>query len=97
MLGLFKELEKDYQEQLNGKSIDEIYKKLNATEHKYGIELKHFPTELFDKMILLSSRINDLETYDDRTDSEGVFLGKDGHEKLKKVIFHLSQIENIIG
>lgn len=91
-----KELEDEYKEHLNNRTLNEIYQELKVTEHRYGVELSHYPDTLIDKISLLSSKLYDLNTYDDRSDDEGVFLGKKGHKKLDKVIYYLSKIENII-
>lgn len=89
--------EEEYKENLKKRKITEIYQELSVTEHRYAVELSHWPTELMDKINQLSSRLNDLNTYDDKTDSEGVFLGKRGYKKLDKVIYYLSKIEKIIS
>ncbi|MCM3405465.1 hypothetical protein [Cytobacillus oceanisediminis] len=94
---LIEHKEEEYKENLNKRTITEIYQELNVTEHRYAVELSHWPTELMDKIKLLSSRLNDLNTYDDKTDCEGVFLGKMGYKKLDKVIYYLSKIEKIIS
>lgn len=82
------------------KTIEEIFAeiKVSEREHGYGsLELSHFPTELLGRIKQVFSKIDSLEPFEDLTDNDGVFLGKDGYERLGKVIHHLNEIEKIIS
>lgn len=91
---IFFDLEKD----VNDKTIEEIFADIKVSEHRYGcLELNDFPTELLNRVKELFSKIDSLEPFDDQTDNEGVLFGKQGYERLEKVVHHLNEIEKIIG
>ncbi|MBU8732533.1 hypothetical protein KM915_21015 [Cytobacillus oceanisediminis] len=79
------------------KTVKTIFENIKISKHRYGVELSHFPFDLLDRIESIFSQVSDLNTYDDRTDDEGVFLSKKGYEKLNKVISHLDEIENILS
>lgn len=87
---------------IHEKTIEEIFAEIKVSEreheHEYGfLELSHFPTELLSRIKKVFSKIDSLEPFEDLTDNDGVFLGKDGYERLGKVIHHLNEIEKIIS
>ena len=78
------------------KPVKKIFEDIKVSKHRYGVELGQFPFELLYKIETIFSDVSDLNTYDDQTDDQVVFLSKEGYEKLKNVISHLDEIENII-
>ncbi|MBG9730791.1 hypothetical protein ABD87_14945 [Lysinibacillus sphaericus] len=80
------------------KTIQEIFADIKVSEHRYGcLELNDYPIELLNRVKKLFSKIDSFEPFDDLTDNEGVFLGKQGYERLEKVVHHLNEIEKIIS
>ncbi|GAB0171766.1 hypothetical protein LSPCS325_52030 [Lysinibacillus sp. CTST325] len=91
---IFTGLEKD----INDKTIEEIFADIKVSETNFGyLELSDFPTELLNRAKTLFSKIGSLEPFGDLIDKEGVFLGKQGYERLEKVVHHLNEIEKIIS